>query len=433
MAKRILLVIMTLMMLISLTACSADPIAEAKESVVRIYAEYDYFDAQGYSISGDYLYEDGSIVGRIGSAAATGSGFAVGDDEDAVRYFVTNRHVVEDEVIKYVTAEDYEAWKNGAETVSVRTGYCIMTDAYIVYDNSTNKIPAKVQYISEDADMALLFIHTPTDVRKPATLRPYKENEFTNNHAQVYALGFPGAADRGVDVAGDLVSTIDKITVTNGIISNVISRAESGTGQGELIQHNTAINSGNSGGPLVDVDGRVLGINTSGFNASVASGINYATSINDVIRMLDAQGVPYLTQGNTLSAKTIGIIVMGVLIAAVVVVVVITARKQRKPAAMRTISGVQGVLAGRNFALKPGARVIMGSDAQCNVCLKDAKGVSRMHCSIKFDGKSVVVKDENSTYGTFIDGVKLEKGAAAVWHRNQQLSLGSESESFKLS
>ena len=433
MKKRLTLLILAIMMVLSLTACGNDPILEAKESVVRISSEYVYRDAQGNSIAGAYLVENGSITNRIGSGASfIGSGFAVGDNDEEVRYFVTNRHVVEDEVISYITADEYNALLNGtAQSVTNHTGYCLLSNVYIVYDNSTNKIPAKVQYVSEDADIALLYIHTPTNVRQPAKLRPFKEGELKNNHEDVYVLGFPGAADRVIDAADHLTSTLDQMTVNNGIISAVINRAESGYGEGELIQHNVATNGGNSGGPLIDANGYVLGVHT--MSAANAKGIAYATSINEVTRMLESQGVSYLTNSAKLSAQTIGIIVLAILVLAVAAVVVMTAFKQKKTAAKRTITGVKGVLAGKSFMVKPGSRFVMGSDVTCSICLANSQGVSRRHCSVNFDGKTVIVRDENSTYGTYIDGVKIEKGQTAVWHRNQQLSLGSENESFKLS
>ena len=432
MKKRLALVILAILMMFTLTACSNDPILEAKQSVVRIYTEYAYYDAQGYPLSGAYLVEGKSIVGKIGGGTGyIGSGFAVGDNEKEVRYFVTNRHVVEDKVIRYITAAEYETVKNGGQ-FSAHTGYLVLQDAYIVYDNSMNMIRANVQYMSEDADMALLYIHTPTNVRKPAKLRPFKEGELRNKHESVYAIGFPGAAD-DIGIAGgnpNLISTIDQMTVTTGIISATVNKAESWSGEGELIQTDADVNPGNSGGPLVDANGYVLGINT--FISRAATGINYATSINDIIRMLEAQGVPYLVGGKTLSAQSIGVVVLAILVAAVAVMVVLTALKQKKPVAKRTITGTQGVLAGRSFAVKTGAKFTMGSDVKCNICVKDARGVSRKHCTVSFDGKSVVVKDENSSFGTYIDGVKIEKGQSAVWHRNQKLSLGSENESFIL-
>jgi S1-C subfamily serine protease len=49
-----------------------------------------------------------------------------------------------------------------------------------------------------------------------------------------------------------------------------------------LIQTDAAINHGNSGGPLIDQTGKVIGINTEGFHKEMAEGLNFAIAINDV-------------------------------------------------------------------------------------------------------------------------------------------------------
>ncbi|HEX5744108.1 MAG TPA: trypsin-like peptidase domain-containing protein [Candidatus Saccharimonadales bacterium] len=77
-------------------------------------------------------------------------------------------------------------------------------------------------------------------------------------------------------------------TVTSGIISghgrDVLAGDSSGTGATEnlvdLFQTDAAINSGNSGGPLVDLNGRVIGMNTA--VAGNAQNIGFAIPINDV-------------------------------------------------------------------------------------------------------------------------------------------------------
>jgi serine protease Do len=69
-------------------------------------------------------------------------------------------------------------------------------------------------------------------------------------------------------------------TVTSGIISAVNQSIPSGGTARSVLQTDAAINPGNSGGPLVDRDGRVLGINVSIFSLSGANdGVGFAVPI----------------------------------------------------------------------------------------------------------------------------------------------------------
>jgi S1-C subfamily serine protease len=70
-------------------------------------------------------------------------------------------------------------------------------------------------------------------------------------------------------------------TVTSGIISAVDQSIPSGGSARAVLQTDAAINPGNSGGPLVDRDGRVLGINVSIFSLSGANdGVGFAVPID---------------------------------------------------------------------------------------------------------------------------------------------------------
>ncbi len=81
-------------------------------------------------------------------------------------------------------------------------------------------------------------------------------------------------------------------TVTAGIISGhgreVVASDQSGSGAenlSDLFQTDAAINSGNSGGPLVNINGEVIGINTA--IAGGAQNIGFAIPINDVKGLVD--------------------------------------------------------------------------------------------------------------------------------------------------
>jgi S1-C subfamily serine protease len=81
-------------------------------------------------------------------------------------------------------------------------------------------------------------------------------------------------------------------TVTSGVIS-AINRSPQGLGLDALIQTDAAISPGNSGGPLLDSDGRVMGINTAIIAAPGASGLGFAIPINlasDIVRQIVTTG-----------------------------------------------------------------------------------------------------------------------------------------------
>jgi S1-C subfamily serine protease len=78
-------------------------------------------------------------------------------------------------------------------------------------------------------------------------------------------------------------------TVTTGIVSALGRTVPTPMGElHDLIQTDAAINSGNSGGPLADGDGRAIGINTAiASNSGGSDGIGFAVPIDQAIQILD--------------------------------------------------------------------------------------------------------------------------------------------------
>jgi len=83
-----------------------------------------------------------------------------------------------------------------------------------------------------------------------------------------------------------------EFTITSGIVSAVGRTIRSGNSQfsiPEVIQTDASINPGNSGGPLLDRQGRVIGVNTQIISRSGAnSGIGFAVPINTAKRVIPA-------------------------------------------------------------------------------------------------------------------------------------------------
>lgn len=196
--------------------------------------------------------------------ASTGSGFAVGKAGQPASLFVTNYHVIAD----------------NPEQV------CLVLDS--LADQKTI-IPAKVVAGSADTDIAILQTAQPIRSRTPLPLESTKELEVTQ---QVYALGFPGAADKGTDQGDQLPSTPNDVTVTSG----TVTKKQTAIGNMNFVQIDATINHGNSGGPLMTEDGYVVGINARGAlndDKTQAAGTNYSIFIDYVMDFLDKSNIPY--------------------------------------------------------------------------------------------------------------------------------------------
>ncbi len=206
-AKQITACLILLMLGLSAPSVMADPadISAASRSVVRVVI----------------IENDGERASLI----THGSGFAV-----TPNLIVTNAHVVE----------------------QLRRDDTLI--AGVVPAEGRNGYPAKLIAYSPANDLALLRIEGGGTLA-PITLFPGAPDD----GAEVYALGYPGNVDlaQGLSMA-DLV-TPQAAVRTRGYLSGGRSSRSFDT-----LLHTAPIGSGNSGGPLLDSCGRVLGINSFG-------------------------------------------------------------------------------------------------------------------------------------------------------------------------
>jgi putative serine protease PepD len=96
---------------------------------------------------------------------------------------------------------------------------------------------------------------------------------------EVVAIGFALGLDGDPSVTLGIVSAVDRTIGTEGAYLN------------GLIQTDAAISSGNSGGPLVNARGEVVGINTAvarGTATSAASNVGFAISTKEALPVIDA-------------------------------------------------------------------------------------------------------------------------------------------------
>jgi S1-C subfamily serine protease len=231
---------------------ASDPgAADGGRTVQDIYREEGdsvvYIEAEGVS-------ED-SLFGQQ-QGTATGSGFVV--DENGT--ILTNAHVVQ-----------------GADSVSAS------------FKEDGDAIDAEVKGVDNDTDLAVLKVD-PSEVEDLRAI-PLGDSSQVEVGDPVVAIGNPLGFQR---------------TVTTGIVSALQRQIEapSGFSISNVIQTDASINPGNSGGPLLDAQGRVIGINsqiaTSGGQGSV--GIGFAVPVNTAKELL-----PELRAGEEIERAYLGV------------------------------------------------------------------------------------------------------------------------------
>ena len=227
---------------------------------------------------------------RTAAILATGSGFVVSQDG----YIVTNWHVVAG--AKYVSVlmpGDAEP-KSGSRD-----------DIVNLFMKGRQ---AKVVYVSSARDLAVIKTDKLSVPPLVITDAPLAKN------MRVYAIGYPGAAE---DIFK--APTADP-TLTNGVIGRTYTAPLTFGSEDEsipVIQHNASINKGNSGGPLVDNCGRVIGVNTWGnsdklvhdasgdVQLEVSAGVFYASNALNLIPFLRANSVPFVLASDTCRASAL--------------------------------------------------------------------------------------------------------------------------------
>jgi S1-C subfamily serine protease len=171
------------------------------------------------------------------------------------------------------------------------TNYHVVQDAEEVevtfLDGVT--LPAEVVGTDPDSDLAVLKVERPGDQLNPVALGD-SDRVFVGQRA--IAIGNPFGQEW---------------TLTTGVVSALGRTQPSGTSQfsiPEMIQTDAAINPGSSGGPLLDREGNVIGVNTLILSEDRASaGVGFAIPVNTV-----NQVVPVLIEEGQYAYAWLGIV-----------------------------------------------------------------------------------------------------------------------------
>ena len=216
------------------------------------------------SSSVDKVY--GSVVAITasanGKAISTGTGFLY-KKEKGLAYIMTNNHVIAD-----------------------------ADSAQVEFNDNDKKIEAKIVGGDKYADIAVLTIPDDTEYKTVEI----GENELLKLGDTIFTVGTP-------------MGTSYKGTVTKGILSGKDRMVEVNVSSNtaadyymKVIQIDAAVNPGNSGGPLCDVSGNVIGVISLKIVEDRVEGMGFAIPIEDALKY-----AALIEQGGTISRPYVGI------------------------------------------------------------------------------------------------------------------------------
>ena len=191
----------------------------------------------------EYTVNTQSFFGRSSSSTATasGSGIIISDDG----YILTNNHVV-------------------SSSTSESNSYYQITDAgkvTVTLFGDETEYEAKIVGQDEQTDLAVIKIE-----KTGLTKAEFADSDSVKVGEFAMAVGNPVNMNS---------------TVTTGIVSAVNRKITDSDGKTyTCIQTDAAINSGNSGGALVNSEGKVIGINTLKLSGTGIEGMGFAIPIN---------------------------------------------------------------------------------------------------------------------------------------------------------
>ena len=178
---------------------------------------------------------------------------------------------------------DVPAGKSVGTGVVVSEDGEILTNSHVVDEATEIRVrlpgetePIVAELVASDVGNDLALLTIDRDGLAPVT---FADSAAVGLGDEVIAIGFALDLDGEPTVTLGIVSALDRTIIT-----------EAGALDG-LIQTDAAISSGNSGGPLVDVGGRIVGINTAVARsdiATAATNVGFAISSNEVEEVLEA-------------------------------------------------------------------------------------------------------------------------------------------------
>ena len=392
----------------------------------------------------------------------TGTAFGVGISGRPTDIFITNTHVVQE-----IHSDRY----GNSIDVPAEEVYILEGDISWNANNGPDEsrlIKCTVLYASAGSYPDYAILRAEREPAGRVALPLLVDESAVEVTDVVYALGYPGTSDLTelTENLETLVADIEDVTVTSGNISRFTT--SSTFGNTRLILHDADINHGNSGGPLINAQGAVIGINTYGMGADTETGdVNayYSVRVSYAAEGLDKLGIHYDIYSPYSSIfsrnSTHLVIYFAILTDILLIILAFTTRKRLKthrttadcndcqdystqlrsthphpivPAPTHwAIKCTSGVFDGRIFDI--GAALRMGRDPGRNDLVFPVRtnGVSAAHCVLQNISGRIYLRDLGSTFGTFLgDGRRIAPNQTVPLIAGDRFSLGHGNERFEL-
>ena len=352
-------------------------------------------------------------VARIISKDGVGSGFVVteiAEEDEGYVIVVTNAHVVK-----------------GSRTVQVAFKTPLGMLSY----------EGEVLRVDNRRDLAAIKIKRKKNTRHDISILELANRE-TAKSEEVAKLGYPALADR-VSTATNSNDLVDA-TFSKGIVSRIMTSSwYEGDLPLKIILHTAPLNSGDSGGPVFDSCGQIVGVNTSksaAIDGNIPSGAFWASSSLEVLAFLREADLPVVTYRSSCGSKgAIGFLSSPLVQIFLVSIVVVglggiifwqmtgrlgTSNAGKDFAAIYIYSSEHGQtkkFGASGDDLKRGIK--LGRDASCAIRFA-AGDISRVHAKLcNRDGK-LIFTDNGSSNKSYIDGREVSP------HQDQQIGLNSQ-------